>query len=208
MTILAVLLSVTVYSAVIYAAILLFRLIFKKQASPRMMYLVWLILILRLLIPVTFDTGFSLITLPSSSDGQTQNVLSVAENEPDVANSHTQAAVSAAPADNGQQKSGTRDSAAAQTGFTWGEPEGLAAAWILGMALMLAQSLASWIRIKLRIAHDAVYVPQEWLVIADNIKKELNIRDRVRIVLVRDFVSPALSAGIYPTIVMPEHMAV
>jgi beta-lactamase regulating signal transducer with metallopeptidase domain len=206
-TILTVLLSVTVYSAVIYAAIMLFRLIFKKHASPRMMYMVWLLLILRLLIPVTIDSGFSLIMLPPSNGSQVQSGLSAPENESGGGALHTYEVAPAAIVDGGQQDTAAQYTAAAQPGFTWGQPEVLAAAWILGMALMLVQTFAAWVKLRLRISRDALPVPQEWLDIAEKVKTELNIHVRVRMVMIRDFVSPALNAGIYPTIVMPEQMA-
>lgn len=60
------LVQVTLYSAVITAGILLFRFIFKKHISPKLQYLMWWLLILRLLMPVTPDIGahFSLQDIP------------------------------------------------------------------------------------------------------------------------------------------------
>ena len=51
------LVQVTVYSAAITAGILLFRFIFKNRISPKLQYLMWWLLILRLLMPVTPDIG-------------------------------------------------------------------------------------------------------------------------------------------------------
>ncbi len=51
------LVQVALYSAVITAGILLFRFIFKNRISSKLQYLMWWLLILRLLMPVTPDIG-------------------------------------------------------------------------------------------------------------------------------------------------------
>ncbi len=52
-----VLVQVTLYSAAVTAGILLFRFIFKNRISSKLQYLMWWLLILRLLMPVTPDIG-------------------------------------------------------------------------------------------------------------------------------------------------------
>lgn len=52
------LLETSLYAAVVAGAILLFRALFHKSISPRLQYLAWLLLILRLLLPVTIESGF------------------------------------------------------------------------------------------------------------------------------------------------------
>lgn len=54
------LVQVALYSAAITAGILLFRFIFKNRISPKLQYLMWWLLILRLIIPVTPDIGIHL----------------------------------------------------------------------------------------------------------------------------------------------------
>lgn len=51
------LVQVALYSAAITAGTLLFRFIFKNRISPKLQYLMWWLLILRLLMPVTPDIG-------------------------------------------------------------------------------------------------------------------------------------------------------
>lgn len=51
------LVQVALYSAAITAGILLFRFILKNRISPKLQYLMWWLLILRLLMPVTPDIG-------------------------------------------------------------------------------------------------------------------------------------------------------
>lgn len=54
------LVQVALYSAAITAGILLFRVIFKNRISSKLQYLMWWLLILRLIIPVTPDIGIHL----------------------------------------------------------------------------------------------------------------------------------------------------
>ena len=53
-----ILIEVSLYSAVITAFILLFRAAFKKRISPKVQYAMWLLLVLRLMLPVTIESGF------------------------------------------------------------------------------------------------------------------------------------------------------
>ncbi len=58
------LLEISAYAAAIFLAILLFRMLFKKSLSPAVKYALWFLLIARLLMPVTLDTGLRLFPLP------------------------------------------------------------------------------------------------------------------------------------------------
>ncbi len=209
MTILSVLLSVTVYSAVIFAAIMLFRIAFKKHISPKLMYLVWVILILRLLIPVTLDSGFSLIRIPTAAPEAQQALTNPPVNETggalgmyDPGEVLTEDG-SPLPAQEETAASDTTSAAA----FTLDLPTVAAAIWILGMLLMLAQTIAASARLTRSLLKNSVPVPIEWLDIAEHVKRELGIHSSVRVLMVRNFVSPALNASLTPLIVMPEQMS-
>ena len=58
------LLSVTAYSAVLLAAILLVRRFLSARLSPALQYALWFLLIARLLLPVSVESPLRLITLP------------------------------------------------------------------------------------------------------------------------------------------------
>jgi beta-lactamase regulating signal transducer with metallopeptidase domain len=201
-TVLTALLSITIYSVVIFAGIMLFRLILKKHVSPLLMYLVWFLLIARLMIPVTLDSGFSLITIPSEENSALPPYSTAGPvNETGSGNPNAY--------NTADKNSGLADTqnTVKQPGFVLNVPAVLIGVWAIGMALMLAQTLAASIKLKARLRRDSVPAPGEWAAIADRIRAELNVRSRIRIVMVKDFISPALNASIYPVIVMPEPMA-
>ena len=58
-----ILIEISIYSAVITAFILLFRSVFKKRISPKVQYAMWLLLVLRLMLPVTIESGFHVESL-------------------------------------------------------------------------------------------------------------------------------------------------
>ena len=58
-----ILIEISIYSAVITAFILLFRVAFKKRISPKVQYAMWLLLVLRLMLPVTIESGFHVESL-------------------------------------------------------------------------------------------------------------------------------------------------
>lgn len=82
------LLETSLYAAVIAAAIALFRLAFKKRASARFQYLVWLLLIVRLLMPVTPESGLhvdALFPAPVPEQAAAGQSGGVADRQPDPA---------------------------------------------------------------------------------------------------------------------------
>lgn len=91
------LVQVALYSAAITAGILLFRFIFKNRISSKLQYLMWWLLILRLIIPVTPDIG---IHLGLQSIPQEQAVQAAPSNAlpSDAAPSYAAPAMPAAPA--------------------------------------------------------------------------------------------------------------
>lgn len=57
MKILNILLEITIYSVVLFCAIMLLKRFFKNKMSPFLHFAIWGLLIARLLIPVTLDPG-------------------------------------------------------------------------------------------------------------------------------------------------------
>lgn len=66
MNIFSILLEVTLFSVLLYALILLIKRIFRKTFSPSLQYFVWFLLLARLAIPVTLESGLEFFTIPQS----------------------------------------------------------------------------------------------------------------------------------------------
>ena len=218
MTVLRTLLEITIYSAVLFGVIWLFRLALKKHLSPSMLYAAWFLLIARLLIPVTVFAGFSFFVIPTQDTAavQTESVdlSAMLEEETGAVNQsvphitadtiHEQ---EAAPVQAEQQTAAAETSAAAvpamRLNMTW--ETALIALWLAGAAVMLAVTGTSAVRLRKRLKA-AQPIPQEWQRIADEVAAVLGIRRDVRIVMVEGFPSPALTAGIRPTVVLPKEL--
>lgn len=69
--VISMLMEISLYSAIIAGAIVLFRALFRKSISARLQYLVWFLLIVRLILPVTFESGFYVESLFPKSVAET-----------------------------------------------------------------------------------------------------------------------------------------
>lgn len=61
MKLLNTLFEITIYSAVLFAAVTGFKLAFKNKLSPALHFTLWFLVITRLCIPVTIESGFHLL---------------------------------------------------------------------------------------------------------------------------------------------------
>jgi len=214
MTILRALLEITIYSTALFGAILLFRAVCKKKASPALLYAAWFILIARLLMPVTVS-GVSLIVLPAQEPAMPaqQIVLPPAGNDMAAGGEvlpqspYTAAeeawAVEQYAADDTQTASAAAADRAAVREFDWVTM--LVALWIAGMAAMLVNTAVAFGRLSRRLAI-APALPERWQELAQRIRQEMGIRAHVRFVMLGSFPSPALGAGLRPTVVMPMEL--
>ena len=78
--ILKVLLEVTIYASAIAGLLLLLRALFKKKISAKLQYMAWLLLIVRLMVPVTVESGFHFFTI-EEKPAVVENVTQEAQTE-------------------------------------------------------------------------------------------------------------------------------
>ncbi len=218
-TILETLLEISIYSAVLFSIVMLLRLVLKKHASPALLYLAWFILIARLLMPVTPDSGFSFFVIPSGETAQAQSVdlSELIDDSNNALDPSGQSAMAERPetdivqtgqpmeANNAYNTSNAANgSSAARTQLLeldW--REALVAVWISGAVLTLLFAVITTIRLKRRIKKGGTQVPEKWKQAADRIKAEMGLAGKVSIVMMKGFVSPALNVSFKPVIIMP-----
>ena len=215
MNIINTLLEITVYSAILFAAIWLFRILLKKHLSSAMMYAMWFLLIARLLLPVTISAGFSLFVVPAAETAglpyQSEDITDRPGGETMDGYAFGQSGLSG----DAEDTSLFREQTAADTtsvqpvqrdshvSITW--EAALTAIWIAGALSMLAAVFVSKKKLKKRLK-SANTIPKEWQQLADEIKIQLAIKRNIRIVMIKGFPSPALTANIRPTVVIPEEL--
>ena len=192
MTILTILFEISIYSAVLFGAIWLFRMLLKKHLSPAMLYMAWFLLIARLLIPVTVTSGFSFFVIPAEETPTVQTeyvdltellegldtTIAADQSEPQTVADTVQSsealqeqAVQDATAETAETPAVS--AAKIQLNITW--ETALIALWLTGAAVLLIQIGVSTIRLK-RQLKSALPVLPEWQCIADELKIELRVK--------------------------------
>lgn len=201
MKLLSTLLALTLYSAVLFAAIMAFKAVFRKSLSPALHLAVWFLLIARLCIPFTIESGFHLFTVEQPASAVTAAVLeeqALPLPQTDVAAPATQpdktpAAPQALPA--------TPDAAPA---FTLSWPAALIALWVMGMAWRAAKLLLTARRLRRDVAQNGV---------APNVRiqrayaacvADMAVKCPPRVVMLPGITTPALTVGPRPVILLPR----
>ena len=201
-SILRTLLEITAYSAVIFAGILLLKGLWGKKMSPILHYALWFVLLARLAIPVTLDSGFSLFTLQA-------NGTSI----PAAANAALWDTAAAGPQDPaGNVAVAPEEAAPPQPAYAAPQETQRAAiplAWMrLAMGIWLAGIAGCFVWLGLlyatllrRIGKNAAMPSKKLLTLLEEVKGELGIRSSIRLLCLYEYGTPAL---LFPrTILMP-----
>jgi beta-lactamase regulating signal transducer with metallopeptidase domain len=176
MTALRSLALTTAYSAVIYLAILLFRKLFAGRMSAAMQYGVWFLLVLRLLLPFTIDSGFSFITL----HGPVAQFIESA-------------------------RSGDVPSSAGN-GAHWVRALAVPAlaAWAAGMAACFIWFLAQYMRLRRRLSRYGKPSDAATRSVFARVKAELGVKRGPKLLYIGNISTPALTVGLTPRLLLPS----
>lgn len=198
------LLEITVYSAVLMLAVLLVRLLLRRWLSPALKYALWFIVLLRLLVPVTLESGFHLISLPQSQTSTValQPVGTTAEPIVDAA-APSKEPEPAADAPAGMQTITDSPHVSAQPLSLW---QWLLIAWAAGCVLVLAAHLALSLQLNRRIKQLGCPPGERTQTLYREVKQGMRIRADVPIVLMADIKSPALTVQFRPKLLLPDRL--
>lgn len=202
--------EISAFSAVIFLAVLLFRRVMKQWLSAQMRYLLWFLVVVRLLVPVTLESGVRLILLPTQTPLAAQASPSPA---PDAR------PVGFAAPENGGANAQTADepalpnAAARQPAMQTAARRPLALsdwlliAWGAGACLVLAAHVALAVRLDRRIRALGRAPEPDVLQLYARTRKLLGIRAKLRVVRLPDIASPALTAQLRPKLLLPDSLA-
>ncbi len=205
------LLEMTVFSVVLFTAILLFQKMFRRRISAVMSYAVWALLILRLMIPVTIDSGFHMFTVP-----QQQTVQTVYSDETsDVSHIETPsvlAPVSQLPEKHTAitQPAETIDSTTKHANHTTATSKPIdwsamiVLIWAIGALGFFTYTASQRIRLSRKMKRGGTDAPAFVNDMVSAIKKDLGIRTDLNVSVQDWLVSPALSASLKPTLLLPK----
>lgn len=208
MDLLNTLLEISIYSGIIFFAVMLIKKIFKNMMSPFLHYVIWALFILRLIIPVTFETPMHFITYPAQTlpsaeqTGNTSNTVNA------LAFPVTSSAQSATIQSNNYHASESTSKnsnqptdrpASLKIRFTTSQI--LLSIWLLGTGIGLTYIVILSILLTRKIKHKSAPASAHLLKLLDEIKNELGIKTKLKLVCQYEYGTPAL---LFPrTILIP-----
>ncbi len=208
-TIINALLEITVFSAVLYGAILLFQRVFRKHISAALNYAVWALLILRLVIPATFDSGLHLFIIPDESKQAVYETVSN-DNAPPQSYPLTYQPTSEDPSfeapistetDNTPLNSQDR---VKPWNLSWQTV--LVIIWGAGVFFSFAFVAILCRRLRQKIKRCGAAAPGYVLRLVNKCKSDMGIGTEIKVSVQGWLRSPALSASFKPMLLIPKHM--
>jgi beta-lactamase regulating signal transducer with metallopeptidase domain len=214
MDILNTLFEISVYSIILFGAIMAVKKIMGKKMSPRLHYLVWFILIARLLMPFTPDSGLRLIHIPAYAAVQTQQGSASAPTVQTVNDAGETAALTTQAASNAAIDAPVQDlqrqnSAPTAKSQTTEAPKTSAAklqtillsVWLMGVGGYIVYLLLSWMLMRIKVQKEGFEPTTHLTALLEACKRSLGVRGNIKIVGTCGLATPALFGP--QTILMP-----
>ena len=206
-TILTRLLEILIYSTGLFLIVWLFRTIFSKQLSPRLKYALWFLVVLRLCIPVTLESGLHLFTIDAPT-APTINTAPTAQ-QPDWDAVSPQADAPALDGGaNAQQPQAANPASPTVVNIapqlSW--QQWLLIVWAAGFVLVFGVSVALMIQLRLRLKKLGCEPGDKTNALYEQIKSQMQIRGRVPLLLMPDINSPALTVEPFPRLLLPDRL--
>ena len=206
-TILTRLLEISVYSAALFLVVWLFRTVFSKLLSPQLKYALWFLVVLRLCIPVTLESGLHLFTLPAQPAAAQSETTTV--DLPDLQNALVQPGApmldggAALPAG---QTSGGSDTKTEKTAIALNWRQWLLLIWAVGFVAVLGASVVLMLRLRARLRNLGCEPGEKTQAQYLEIRQQMGIRGQVPILLMPDIKSPALTVEPFPRLLLPDRL--
>lgn len=208
MKLLNTLFEITIYSAVLFAAVTGFKLAFKNKLSPALHFALWFLVIARLCIPVTIESGFHLFTVEQEKPLVQQQIP-----EASTFDAPTPAAMrEAAPSEalRGEASAPVQEPLPAADSpkpvFTIASADALIALWVAGMAFRAAALLFGERRLRLAMAHNTLPTDARTRDIYDACCAEFGIAHKLPLQSMAGIYSPALTVSLKPMILLPANI--
>ena len=209
MKLLSALFEVTAYSAVLFAAVMGFKLAFKSRLSPALHFALWFLVIARLCIPVTVESDFHFFAA-SKPGGEAELQVPVPEAPEERTTAFTGGeAISDAPS--GEAPAPASAAAAIPAAAPKRKPvsswaDALTALWIAGMAFRAARLLFSERSMRRAVAHNTLPTDARMRDIYDACCAELGIAHKLPLQSMAGIYSPALTVSLKPMILLPANI--
>lgn len=208
MKLLNTLLEITIYSAVLFAAVTGFKLAFKNKLSPALHFALWFLVIARLCIPVTIESGFHLFTVEQEKPLVQQQIPEVSAFDAPTPAATREAAPSEAL--RGEASAPVQEPLPAADSpkpvFTIASADALIALWVTGMAFRAAALLFGERRLHLAMAHNTLPTDARTRDIYDACCAKFGIAHKLPLQSMAGIYSPALTVSLKPMILLPANI--
>ena len=208
MKLLNTLFEITIYSAVLFAAVTGFKLAFKNKLSPALHFTLWFLVIARLCIPVTIESGFHLFTVEQEKPLVQQQIPEVSAFDAPTPAATREAAPSEALRSEApapvQEPLPAADSP--KPVFTIASADAIIALWVAGMAFRAAALLFGERRLHLAMAHNTLPTDARTRDIYDACCAEFGIAHKLPLQSMAGIYSPALTVSLKPMILLPANI--
>lgn len=205
-TILTRLLEISLYSAALFLVVWLFRIVFSKLLSPQLKYALWFLVVLRLCIPVTLESGLHLFTLPAQPKATQSEITGVdlPKLQPALVQQGAPLLDGGATLPAGQ----TSDAIAApeRTAVQLNWRQWLLLIWAVGFALVLGASVVLMLQLRARLRNLGCEPGEKTQAQYLEIRQQMGIRGQVPILLMPDIKSPALTVEPFPRLLLPDRL--
>lgn len=209
MKLLNTLFEITIYSAVLFAAVTGFKLAFKNRLSPALHFALWFLVIARLCTPVTVESGFHLFTVEQEKPLTQQQMPEVSAVDAPIPAVTREAAPSEAL--RGEVPAPVQEPLPAADSpkpvLTIALADALIALWVAGMAFRAARLLFSERSMRRAVAHNTLPTDERTRDIYDACCAELDIAHKLPLQSMAGIYSPALTVSLKPMILLPANIA-
>ncbi len=198
MKLLHALLETSLYSAALLAIIQLIKFAFKKGLSPGLQYALWFVVIARLCLPFTIESGFHFIKIEQQAQtiaGEDLGTVGMAPAQPKPG----------ATLGQGEQPSEPVNTPAPNSPFSLTTSAALLFVWVAGMAARLIALLFAQRRLRLAIAGGEREPGARAMGIYEICLRDLNMQKKPPLRVCCGISSPALTVGFHPAVVLPEY---
>jgi len=190
----------SIIAGMLIALLMIFKKLLSSRISARVFHILWLLIFLRLLMPVQFQSPFSISNLIPE---RMQILTSYQDNQSLINLSSTYQSLLNPDGDASAGKAS--DTPASKTFFNLQFILGVIPyIWIIGCAVLILLSLALTMRLRSRRKDSQKVLDSAILKLAEQSCEKLQIRRRIPLYMNSFFKSPGISGVIHPAIYLPE----
>ena len=207
MEILNRLLEISIYSIILFLAIMVTKKICKNKMSPALHFMIWFILIARLCIPVTIDSGLNLIVIPDPALTEITQTAPAAIQDTTLSFS-PEANIQSIPqmpiSDGTLPAADNKTSSLLQqiTSMKWIDI--FLAVWLMGVFLRVVWMIAAALKMNRIISRLGIRPTLRIHELSEKCKIELDIKKDIPFYLLSSITTPALTIGLKPKMVLPS----